>query len=271
MHWRMWAVCGCVGLVLGLTSGCQVVQEPFTGRTQYIMVSQDQEVKLGLSSWADVLKESKASTDQAKIAAVQRVGEAIKVVANRPDYQWEFRVLASTEANAFCLPGGKVAVYEGLFQFVANDAELAAVVGHEIGHAIARHGAERMSENMVVQAGAGVAAAAVSSKTPEEQQKWMTAYGGLTTVGFMLPFSRTHEYSADTIGLMLMARAGYDPHAAVDFWQKFGAGKQSGPLGDFLSTHPADSKRIESLKTLLPKAVTEYQNTPLKRGLGKKL
>ncbi len=253
----------------GLLSGCRTATEPFTGRRQFILTSPKTEMRMSLASWQDILKKEKASTDQAKIAAVKRVGENISAVANRDDFEWEFRVLADGNPNAFCLPGGKVAVYEALFDYVANDAELAAVVGHEIGHAIARHGGERMTQAMLVNIGASAAAFALTNKASEEQARWLMAYGGLTSVGFLLPFSRVHEYAADEIGMMLMARAGYDPNAAVSFWTKFSDKKDaSSPLMEFLSTHPLDAKRIQRLNTALPKAKAEYDVAPFQHGLG---
>jgi len=252
---------------LVLTTGCMT--EPFTGRKQFLLTSMASETKLGLQSWNEVLSTEKVSTDAKMNAAMQRVGNNLKQAANQPDFQWEFKVIASDQANAFCLPGGKVAVYSGLFKYVANDAELAAVVGHEIAHAVARHGGERMSQAMAVNFGASVVNLLLSKETSASQQRWMMAYTGVSTVG-LLAYSRTHEYAADEIGLFYMARAGYDPKGAVDFWNKFSqanAGKGS-PIGDFLSTHPLDSKRIAKLREIESKATLEYEIAPRRFGYG---
>lgn len=267
---RRFLNCSCLGLFCVLAAfaatGCRTV--PLTGRSQLLLVSEQQESQMGLTAWQEVVKKEKPSSDAAKIAAVRRVGQAIEAVADRADFEWEFQTFASEQANAFCLPGGKVAVYEGLFKFVASDAELAAVVGHEIGHAIARHGGERVSQSILMETGKAGLSVALSSQSEAARNAWLAAYTGVGTVGIMLPYSRKHEYEADQIGLVLMAKAGYDPHAAMSFWQKFGAqGKQSG-LEEFLSTHPLGQKRLLRLETMMPDAVAEYERAPTRRGLG---
>lgn len=256
---------GFVGLCL-LLAGC--VTEPVTGRQRFILTSASEESSLGAQSWADVKTKEKPTASSKWSAAVVRVGSAVAKAVNEPSYQWEFECFASEEANAFCLPGGKIAVYDGIFQHMANDAELAAVIGHEIAHATARHGGERMTQAMAVTAGGLALGVAVSGQSKEAQERWLLAYGGASTVGLMLPYSRVHEYSADRIGLIYMARAGYDPHAAISFWEKFSAGKATGAMSDFLSTHPADAKRIEELKKFLPDAMAEYNKAPKRYGLG---
>jgi len=263
--------CSCLALVCALAAfvatGCRTV--PFTGRSQLLLMSAQEETTMGLQAWQEVVKKEKPSTNQAHVAAVNRVGEAIRAVAERPDFEWEFRTFASDQANAFCLPGGKVAVYEGLFKFVANDAELAAVVGHEIGHAIARHGGERVSQIMLLKLGEAGLSIALSGKSEAARNAWLAAYTGVGTVGYMLPYSRKHEYEADHLGLLLMAKAGYDPQAALSFWQKFGGQKKSSALEEFLSTHPLGPKRLLRLETMMPDASAEYESAPVKRGLGK--
>ncbi|MFA4945639.1 MAG: M48 family metallopeptidase [Lentisphaeria bacterium] len=263
-----------LGMALWASVGCQTAAEPYTGRRQLFLTSVAEENALGLKSWQEILAKEKVSADKRKVAALERVGRGIAQVAGRPDFQWEFKVLASPEANAFCLPGGKVAVYEGLFKAMRNDAELAAVVGHEVGHAIARHGGERMTQQMGVAVGAAVLEAALSARhmPAETQQKWLLAYAGVSTLGVVLPFSREQEYAADKIGVMLMAKAGYDPRAALDFWQRFSQGKSGTPLDHYLSTHPSDGKRIQHLReTVLPEAGPAYAAAPAKRGFGQSL
>lgn len=252
-----------------LPQGCQTATEPFTGRSQLILTSPAQETQMGLQSWQQVTKQEKPCRDRAKIEAVQRVGKDLSRAAARPDFKWEFRVFESDQANAFCLPGGKVAVYSGLFKYVDNDAELAAVVGHEIGHAIARHGGERMTQAMLLDLGALGLSMAVKGRPEEQRTRWLAAYTGLGTIGVALPFSRRQEYSADQIGIMLMSKAGYDPEAAIQFWRKFGAKQKASGATEFLSTHPLDSKRLARLRGLLPKAIVEYELAPNRRGLGR--
>ncbi len=264
---RICALAALAVLVFSLFS-CQTVIEPFTGRKQYLMTSLQEEATLGLQAWNDMLKTEKTSSDMGKKAAVERVGRNISQVAEKPDFQWEFKVFENDVANAFCLPGGKVGVNSGLFKFTANDAELAVVVGHEVGHAIARHGGERMTQGMMQNlVGLGLTVA-LGSRAEEEKVRWLAAYTGITTVGVLLPFSREHEYAADQIGMMLMAKAGYDPAAAVTFWTKFGADDKTPGIMQYLSTHPLSSKRIEKMRALLPKAQAEYAKAPKKLGLG---
>ncbi len=256
-----------VGLLTGL-AGCQTTTEPFTGRSQLILTSPAQEMQTGLQAWRQVTGQEKPCRDRWKVDAVRRVGQALSRAAARPDFKWEFRVFESDRANAFCLPGGKVGVYSGLFKYVANDAELAAVVGHEIGHAIARHGGERMTQAMLLDLGALGLSMAIKGRPEEHRARWLAAYTGLSTVGVVLPFSRRQEYSADQIGLMLMAKAGYDPEAAIQFWRKFAAEQKSPAVAEFLSTHPLDSRRLQRLRSLLPRAIIEYEMAPDRRGLG---
>ncbi|MFW5893516.1 MAG: M48 family metallopeptidase [Verrucomicrobiota bacterium] len=251
--------------------GCQTHTEPGTGRSQFILTSPGQETTMGLQAWKDIVKEETESTNRELYAAVRRVGKAIAQAANKPDFKWEFRLFKSKQANAFCLPGGKIAVYEGLFKYIDNDAELAAVMGHEVAHATARHGGERMTQAMLMNFGAMGVSAALKDETAENRERWLAAYTGVTTVGVMLPYSRTHEYSADRIGLMYMAKAGYAPEAAIDFWKKFARQNKTPALMEFLSTHPVGEKRIEQLQQFLPKAKLEYEVAPRQRGFGQSL
>jgi predicted Zn-dependent protease len=243
-------------------TGCQTV--PLTGRSQLMLSSESSEIALGAQAYDEYKAQYPVSKNAAQNAALARVGQAIKAAAQKDDYQWAFTVLESPDANAFCLPGGKVAVYSGLFAYTANDAELACVVGHEVGHALARHGGERSSWGTLQSLGlAGL-------KTQTESEALAEAYGLATNVGVLLPFSRKQESEADRMGLMLMARAGYDPAAALSFWQKFGA-TPSGTLEKWLSTHPGGDVRIAEIKANLPAAQAEYQKAATKRGLGSAL
>jgi len=264
---RAWGQAATAAALVVVLGSC--VTEPETGRKRLILTSMSQETSLGQQSWAEVQKQEQPSTDAAKTAAVQRVGTALSKAIAQSGFEWEFKCFASQEMNAFCLPGGKVGVYEGLFKNLGNDAELAAVVGHEIAHATARHGGERMTQAMAVGlAGLGLNMA-LESKAVENRELWMTAYAGISTVGVILPYSRVHEYEADEIGALYMARAGYDPRSAISFWEKFAASKTGASVPEILSTHPVDGNRVARLKQIMPKALAEYEKCAQKHGLGK--
>jgi predicted Zn-dependent protease len=234
---------------------------PITGRSQFIMVDEAQEMQLGLQSAKKILSTKKLSKDPVKNAMTKRVGQRIANITGQKNYKWEFFVIDNDkEANAFCLPGGKVFVYTGLFKYVASDDELASVMGHEIGHALARHGAERMSSGMLAQTGGQVLQAVMVGKgSPQSTAMVMGAFGVGTQLGVMLPHSRTQEYEADNIGLVLMAKAGYNPNAALSFWTKFAKSGKTPP--EYLSTHPAPANRIAKLKQLIPQTMPIYQQT----------
>ncbi len=246
--------------------GCRTT--PITGRRQVLLVPEPQEVAMGLSAYDEITKTEPPSTNQQYIEMVSRVGQRIAAVAKRPDYQWEFRVLASDKQNAFCLPGGKVAVYEGIMPVCQNEAGLAVVMSHEIGHALARHGGERMSHDYAVQ-GVRKAVQFVTRKQKEENQELiLQAYGVASEYGVILPYSRKHESEADHMGLMLMAKAGYDPAEAPKFWLRFGAMSQGPAQPEFLSTHPSDDRRAQDLAALLPEAAELYTTAATKYGQG---
>lgn len=237
---------------------------PVTGRQSLVLVQPSEELALGAQSFQQIRSEQKVSTDAAANARVRRVGERIAgAVGNQmPNAQWEFVVFDSKEVNAFALPGGKVGVYTGLLSLAASDDELAIVMGHEIGHVIARHGAERMSEQMVIQGVGALGAAYAQGKYSEQTvQLAQMAYGGGTTILGVLPHSRRNETEADHMGVVFAANAGYDPRAAITFWQKMSQQKSGGggALAKFLSTHPADQQRIANLETLMPQVVPVYE------------
>lgn len=246
-----------------LFEGCAKV--PITGRRQLNIVSSGEETQLGLSSFSQMKTNTPISQDPAANAMVQRVGKRIAEIAGKdlPDAQWEFVVFDSKEANAFCLPGGKVGVYSGILPITKDDAGLATVLGHEIGHAVAHHGAERMSEATALQKVGEYAGSALSTNQ-STHDVFMMAYGGLSKYGRELPHSRAQESEADHIGMIYMAKAGYDPAEAVAFWQRFSeynkqqGGGNSAWYAKFLSTHPLDATRIADLKKLLPEAQAEY-------------
>lgn len=240
-----------------VVSAC--AKAPYTGRNQFIMMDSQQEMALGASEAQKVIKSEQIDTTSDYARAVTRVGRRIAAVAGHPEYKWEFHTVKKDVPNAFCLPGGKIFVYTGLFEAAKDDAQLAAVIGHEVGHAIARHGAERYSTQVVAQLGQLGTAIAVGSQTsPEVAQAAVAAYGIGVGVGILLPYSRTHEYEADRIGLILMAKAGYNPEAALTFWQNMAAKGGKKPP-EFLSTHPTDENRIKAIRQLLPEAKGYYR------------
>jgi predicted Zn-dependent protease len=241
-----------------------------TGRHQLNLVSASEETQLGLSSFDQLKTNTPVNHDPAVNAMVQRVGKRIADVAGKdlPNAQWEFVVFESKEANAFCLPGGKVGVYTGILPITKDDAGLATVLGHEIGHATAHHGSERMSEAKAIEGTGQLLGSAVSEKY---QGAALLAYGGITKVGVELPFSRKQESEADHIGIIYMARAGFDPAGAVSFWERFAefnkqqaGGAQDSYFSKFLRTHPVDSVRIADLKKLLPEAQAELSKSKTK-------
>ncbi len=248
-------------LLAVLGGGCDTV--PVTGRSQLNLMSTSDEMQLGLTSFNQIKQQTPISQDPAANALVQKVGHRIAAVADRdmPGAQWEFVVFESKEANAFCLPGGKVGVYTGILPITKNEAGLATVLGHEIGHAVARHGGERMSEALLLQTGGNLLGTTLSGGDPRMQSAAMMAYGVSSQVGVALPHSRSQESEADHIGLIYMARAGYDPEEAVKFWQRFAefSRQQGGNTPAFLRTHPTDDQRIRQLLVWMPSAKAEYQ------------
>ncbi len=255
-------------LVAGATlalAGC--FTNPVTGRKSLVLYTPEQELSLGAQSFADVAKTEKVSTDRAANERVHRVGQRIaQAVGNEmPNASWEFTVFDSPEVNAFALPGGKVGVYSGLLRLATSDDELAIVMGHEIGHVIARHGAERMSEASIMAGLGEFGATALQPKVadPKTLEMVKMAYGGLTTIGRTLPHSRTQESEADRMGVIFAARAGYDPRAAITFWEKMmtqpKSSSNSGIVAALLSSHPADEKRIANLQAIMPEMIPIYQ------------
>ena len=228
-----------------------------------------EEAQMGSDAYKDVLGKEKRCTDAEANALVARVGKRLAaVVKTDQQFAWEFNLLESSEVNAFCLPGGKVAVYTAILPYCENEAALAAVMGHEIGHAVARHGGRRMTQGVIMSGLETTLGEVLKAKGVSETSANLSlaAFGGLSQVGVMLPFSRTHELEADAMGLEYMAQAGYDPQEAVRFWQRFAKLGSSGPA--FLSTHPQSAERAEKLAALMPKAVAEYQAAPAKSGIG---
>jgi predicted Zn-dependent protease len=251
MKFFCWLVC------FALIIGCATA--PYTGRRQMIFVSDGQETALGDDAYRHILRDSVIAHDAEAERIVRKVGERIAAAANKPEYKWEFTVINDPETvNAFAVPGGKVAVYTGIFGPARDEAGLAVVLGHEVAHALARHPAERMSQEMLLQLG-GVGLGVALGRNPALANQVLQVYGLGAGVGLALPFSRGQESEADHIGLILMAKAGYDPRVALELWQRMEkkeGGKSAPP--EFLSTHPGYETRIHQLREFLPEALRYY-------------
>jgi len=244
-----------VATLLGAVA-CQTV--PLTNRPQLLLIPEGTEIQLGLSSYQEILQKARVSHDPALNEQVTRVGTRIAEATGRTDYQWEFRVLEDKQANAFCLPGGKVAVYTGILPITRDDAGLAAVLGHEVSHAIARHGGERLSQQLAVQGGLLAVQGALARRDGPTVQLVAAALGAGATVGVLLPWSRLQESEADHLGLIFMAKAGYHPSAARDLWVRMAS--LGGPRQpEFLSTHPAPQTRIAQIEAWIPEALQYYR------------
>jgi predicted Zn-dependent protease len=225
-----------------------------------MLVSASQENALGVQAYRQVLRKEPVTHDPDATEPVQRIARRLAAVAERPDFHWEVNVIKNDKmVNAFALPGGKIAVYTGIFPVAQNEAGLAMILGHEVGHVIARHGAERMSQGLLAQLGGQALGAAVQGGP--HAGAIMAAYGLGAQVGFLLPYSRAHESEADRIGLVLAAKAGYDPRVAVEVWKRMAALPGRRPP-EFLSTHPDPRTRIEDIKRLLPEALAQFRPHP---------
>lgn len=241
-------------------SGCTTV--PHTGRSALHLVSPESLASTAAAQFGQLKQETPISNDQKMNSMVQRVGDRIAYVAgpDLPNAQWEFVVFdAPDQINAFAMPGGKVAVYSGLFQVAKTDADLAVVMGHEVAHVVAHHSVERVSQQLIAAGGALALQLGTSDMDSKQQQLLMAAYGAGASFGLILPYSRLHESEADEIGLIYAAKAGYDPRVAIPFWQRMAAQKNGSPP-EFLSTHPSDATRMRKLNALMPRAVQFYQN-----------
>jgi len=263
-----WLLGMCLAVMLA-GAGCQT--NPITGRSQILMTSVSEDMQLGAQAYQQVLADPriKKSADPRETAPVQRVAARVIAAAKQSKYaamaqqfQWEVTVIKNDKmVNASVLPGGKITVYTGLFPVAQTEAGLAAVLGHEVGHALARRGAERMSQKMVVNVVGDIAKIALgaSGAKPALSQNAMAAFGLGTNVGVLLPFSRAHESEADYIGILLAAEAGYDPRESIRFWERMekAPGGQA-PL-EFLSTHPSHGTRIKQLEKWMEEAMPIYQ------------
>lgn len=236
-------------LVAILFLGCMGTA-PVTGREQILLISPSEEKALGESSYKEFLSKAKISTDKVQTARIKRIGNKIAVAADRKDFDWEFNLVEDKQVNAFCLPGGKVVVYTGILDIAKNDDQLATVMSHEIAHALARHGAERMSHQQISEGVQSLGNILVGATAPEYTDVFNVAYGYGSQLGVMLPYSRSHEYEADEIGIHLMQKAGYNIHEAIKFWENMRSNKDSSQM-EFFSTHPSDDNRIKRISEIV--------------------
>jgi metalloendopeptidase OMA1, mitochondrial len=233
---------------------------PETGRQQFIMIDPAQEAQMGFQAFSQLKQKKPFITTGKDAETVRRVGQRIARVAPVPHAKWEFVLFKDDSPNAFALPGGKVGINSGILKIAKNEAGLATIMGHEVAHVVARHGAERASQTMGLQVLGVIADAALAQKAPGARQGVMQAYGLGAQVGVLLPYSRIHELEADELGMLYMARAGYDPAEAIAFWQRFADynRQRGGKPPEFLSTHPLDERRVAQLRAMLPRAQAEY-------------
>ncbi len=250
-----------------ILAACSTV--PLTGRRQLSLVPAGQMLAMSDTQYTQFLHENKLSNDASANAMVKRVGQRIASAVTEymnqngmgdrlNGYNWAFNLVDSKEVNAWCMPGGKVVVYTGILPVTQDENGLAVVLGHEISHAVAGHGDERVSQGLIAQLGGMALQEALSTKPQATQQLWMSAFGVGAQVGVLLPFSRTQESEADHLGLIFMAMAGYDPHGALTFWQRMASQGGSKPP-EFLSDHPADQSRIDAIQKEIPEAMKYYK------------
>jgi len=261
---RLIILCGS----LLLLSSCSQVE--ITGRKQFNLVPDSLMNSMSFQSYGEFLSQHKLSTNSQQTQMVKRVGSRIQEAVEQycaknciPDrlkgYEWEFNLVEDPNVNAWAMPGGKTVVYTGLLPVAKTEAGLAVVMGHEIAHAFARHGSERMTQGLIVEMG-GMALSKALANSPEQTQNlFMRSYGIGTQYGVLLPYSRKHESEADHLGLIFMAMAGYNPNEAVGFWERMSAAKEGPAPPEFLSTHPADSTRIRNIEKLMPEAMKYYR------------
>ena len=226
-------------------------KSPYTNRSQMIFVSSSEEMALGEKSYKEALNEAKVINNTKDSQRIKIIGQKIAQVSQKNDFKWEFNLVEDDQANAFCLPGGKVVVYTGILKYAKNDDQLATVISHEIAHALARHGAERMSQNMVQQGVGMIGNIVVGATVPQYQNAFNMAYGAGSNLGVMLPYGRLQESEADEIGIYLMYKAGYNISEAIKFWENMNEGKSD--RSDFFSTHPSSDTRISDIQKIINK------------------
>jgi predicted Zn-dependent protease len=248
---------------------CSCTMVPLTGRKQLSLVSDSEMLSMSFGEYGQFLKDNKLSTNTSQVNMVKQVGGRIQNAVETyfarngmsqqlAGYAWEFNLVESDEVNAWCMPGGKVVVYTGILPITKDATGLAVVLGHEISHAVAKHSNERMSQALIAQLGGETLSAALQNKSDQTKQIWMGLFGVGAQVGVLLPYSRIQESEADHLGLIFMAMAGYDPHAALDFWQRMSENAGAKPP-EFLSTHPADATRLAKIREEIPEAMQYYK------------
>ncbi|MGD0078588.1 MAG: M48 family metallopeptidase [Sedimentisphaerales bacterium] len=268
MNWKVILKVTVLCFVLLLQNSCS--QVALTGRKQLNFVPDSMMNSMSLQSYKEFLTSNKLSTDARQTRMVKDVGVKIQKAVEKycaennlssriKSYQWEFNLVEDPNVNAWCMPGGKVVVYTGLMPVAQNEAGLAVVMGHEIAHAIARHGSERMSQGLLVEFGGMALSEALANKPEQTKDLFMKSYGLGTQVGVLLPYSRVHENEADRMGLIFMAMAGFNPNEAVSFWERMAAASKGQKPIELLSTHPADSTRINNINRLIPEAMRYYK------------
>lgn len=256
---------GLLSMIL-IFQACSTV--PLIGRKQVSLLPESNMVEMSLTNYNQFLQENKLSANKEQTDIVKRVGARMSVAVEKylrengfqdrvADFKWEFNLVDNKVPNAWCMPGGKVVFYTGILPLTKSDAGVAVVMSHEIAHAVARHGNERMSQQMVVQFGSTALAEAIKTKPEKTQAIFQSAYGLGAQYGVMLPYSRQHEYEADKLGLIFMAIAGYNPNEAIGFWERMAA-NSTAKMPEFLSTHPLEQNRIDAIKGFLPEAMKYY-------------
>ncbi len=267
MKKRICFIAGCLVFLFFLVSCASV---PLTGRRQFSFIPPNTALSMSYQQYNQFLKENTLSDDSEAVRRVKSVGARIKTAVEDylreeglayrlKNYHWEFNLIENEKANAWAMPGGKVVVYTGILPITKDNDGLAVIMAHEIAHVVARHGVERMSQGLVASLGGLALSAALKDHPDRTKQLWMTAYGVGAQYGVLLPYSRLHENEADHLGLIFMAKAGYDPRGAVSFWQRMAKQKDNKVLFEFLSTHPSSKQRIENIKKLTPEALAYYQ------------
>jgi predicted Zn-dependent protease len=253
-------------MVAVLLTACNKV--PISGRNQLNLVSDSEVLQASLASYKEYMGKATKSTETVKSAQVTRVGQKIAAATEAylnangmsdqvKNFAWEFNLVKDSQLNAFCMPGGKIVVYEGIMNIIASDDELAVVMGHEVAHAVAKHSNERLSQQKALEYGGAILGAVIQGQSQQTQNLAAQVFGLGANYGVMLPFSRKHETEADNIGLVLMTMAGYNPDCAMTFWQKMSSNSGNNKL-EFLSTHPSDATRIANLQKQIPMVKQQY-------------
>lgn len=254
-------------ILTAIVIACSTV--PFTGRKQLLLVSDQEVLALSLQQYQQFMSQAPVIRNTANDQMVERVGKRIASAVETffvnngyesalQNFAWEFNLVKSKDVNAFCMPGGKIVVYEGLLPITQNETGLAIVMGHEVAHAVAKHANERISQQMALKYGGAIAGGLIGNNQLAQQIGGLV-FGIGAQYGVMLPFARKHEYEADELGLIFMAMAGYDPREAVPFWQRMAMSSKGQKPPEFMSTHPSDENRIEAIQEDLPKALKYYQ------------